>query len=287
VPTPIRASPGAILLRARQRLRRWRIRNRDISVVFRYDDYSARSSTEIELRILDTLRLHEASVTFSVIPFLCAGDVHDPSPQSTVALPAEKQNILKQAVSAGILDVALHGYSHQTARTGDMAEFAGLPGHVQAEKLAAGKKYVEELTGVPVTTFVPPWNRYDLDTLRALETQGFSTLSAGKEGLAAPDCPLSFVPATCGLLDLPKAIDAARDVPQRDPLIVALFHDYDFREVNGERGIITSQGFADLVGRVARAKRVTLVSIAAATRRVKDLQSGRLLAWKNTDSLVY
>ena len=42
---------------------------RHINVIFRFDDYSALSSTDLELKIIDIFRKNKASVTFGVIPF--------------------------------------------------------------------------------------------------------------------------------------------------------------------------------------------------------------------------
>ena len=132
-----------------------------INVVFRYDDYSARSATETELRIIEIFKSYEASLTFSVIPFVAAGDVHDPSRQETVPLSGLKADILKNAYLDKTIDVALHGYSHQTNNSQEMGEFAGLDQVAQERRIADGKKLLETVIGAQVTTFVPPWNRYD------------------------------------------------------------------------------------------------------------------------------
>ena len=66
-----------------------------INVVFRYDDYSANSITSAELEIIDAFRKNKAAITFGVIPFKVAGDVHDPSPQDLLPLDSVKGEILK------------------------------------------------------------------------------------------------------------------------------------------------------------------------------------------------
>ncbi|MBT4511717.1 MAG: hypothetical protein HOC20_05870 [Chloroflexi bacterium] len=88
---------------------RQQLEERQVNVVFRFDDYSATSSTEMELKIIDAFRNNETPITFGVIPFICAGDPHDPIPTGTVPLTARKGSILKTGVEDGILDVALHG----------------------------------------------------------------------------------------------------------------------------------------------------------------------------------
>ena len=109
------------------------IEEKQVNVVFRFDDYSARSSTEMELRIIDAFRKNESSITFGVIPFVCAGDAHDPSPQDIVPLTSKKGEILKTGFEEGILDIALHGYSHQTIKAEHRMEFSSLDYNIQVK----------------------------------------------------------------------------------------------------------------------------------------------------------
>jgi peptidoglycan/xylan/chitin deacetylase (PgdA/CDA1 family) len=103
------------------------------------------------------------------------------------------------------------------------------------------------MTGVPVATFVPPWNRYDLNTLRALEALGFSTISVSLPGPAMKTSSLNFLPSTCDLKDLRAAVRAAGRSSAAQPLIVVLFHEYDFSEVDERPGAITYPEFADFL----------------------------------------
>lgn len=102
------------------------VEKRKINVVFRCDDYSACSRTDIELKILDAFRKSKATITFGVIPFVASGDVHDPSPEKLLSLTPAKCDILRPALKDGILDIALNGYSHQTINAKQMTEFSGL-----------------------------------------------------------------------------------------------------------------------------------------------------------------
>ena len=112
-----------------------------ITVVFRFDDYSSRSSTEFEVRLINAFRKYNAVCTFGVIPYACTGDKHDIRPQGVAPLTLEKAAILKNAIEEGILEVALHGYSHQTIRSksyGRYTEFSGLNLNSQVAKIAKG-----------------------------------------------------------------------------------------------------------------------------------------------------
>ena len=72
------------------------------------------------------------------------------------------------SVAAGHAEVALHGYSHQLAEGTPLTEFAGLSYRDQERRITAGKAELERQLGVRVSTFIPPWNSYDIRTVRAL-----------------------------------------------------------------------------------------------------------------------
>ena len=248
-----------------------------VAVVFRFDDYSSRSSTDLELRIIDAFRKRKASITLGVIPFIGIGDLKDPLPQDIDPLPPTKGSILKTGFEDGTLDIALHGYSHRTINTEQLTEFSGLACNSQVERLSKGKKFLEDMIGAPVTTFIPPWNTYDSNTLRALEQTGFSTLSAGKDGKATEDSHLVFMPASCPLSGLRDAVKIARTSSDTQPVIPVLFHEYDFKEMNEKRGRLTHQDFSDLLDWLMSQKDVRVLSIRQATAVIRDLSADRFL----------
>ena len=261
------------------------VERRQFNVVFRMDDYSARSATDMELRVIDLFRNKDLSITFGVIPFECAGDLNDPSPQDVLRLPAGKGDILRTAFEEGVVDVALHGYSHQTINENEKTEFSGLDYPSQVERIAKGKKLLEGMIDAPVTTFVPPWNEYDRNTLRALEDLGFSTLSAGWKGVATKESKIRFMPATCSLPNLRDAIDAARNSSDEQPLIVVLFHLYDFKEMNEKLGNTSLQELSDLLNYLKSQKNIRLMSIGQAVQLIGDLSVNRFLMVERWRSL--
>ncbi len=255
--------------------------SKQVYVVFRYDDYSARSPTDLELRLIDTFRIHKAAITFAVIPFVCGGDLHDPSPQGFIPLSPLKADILRTAARDGVVEVALHGYSHQTTNANVMSEFAGLTYSAQVDRLVKGKAFLEAEAGLRVATFVPPWNSYDLSTLRALEDLGFQTISAAPGGRAVRSSALRFLPTTCDLVHLKDAVQVAQRSSALQPLVVVLFHSYDFREYDEGSGIITYQEFSDLLEWLGSKQDINLLSIGQATQLISDLSARRYL-WNNS-----
>jgi len=212
---------------------------KQITVVFRFDDYSSLSSTEFEVKLINTFRKYNAACTFGVVPYACAENEHNILPHEVVPLTLNKAAILKNAVKEEILEVALHGYSHQTIRKKaefDYTEFSGLDFNRQFKKIATGKNYLEELLDMEIDTFIPPWNTYDSNTLRAIEELGFKCFSANESVGAMKSSLLKFVPATCDLFELRQTVESARRVPDRQPVIVVLFHEYDFLEIDKKTG---------------------------------------------------
>ena len=244
-----------------------------INIVFRLDDYSALSSMDMELRIIDLFRKNSTSITFGVIPYLCARNVYDPSPQEAIELGAVKGEVLRSASAEGVLEVALHGYSHQTISAKCHTEFSGLDYHSQVERIAKGKELLERVAGAPITTFVPPWNRHDANTLRALEELGFSVISASLSQEAAAGYGLKFLPETCDLLRLRRALSAAQKSPATHPLIVVAFHLFEILEVDSGRGRITFGEFSELVNGLGRSADVRMMSVRKATTVIPDLSA--------------
>jgi peptidoglycan/xylan/chitin deacetylase (PgdA/CDA1 family) len=215
-----------------------------VLVVFRFDDYSSRSSVDIETGVIDAFQKRRICCTFGVIPYVYGGDTHLPVSNPLLStdvssLTPVKMAALSRAVQTGAIEVALHGYSHRTIRdrgNGGYTEFAGLDALLQESILQKGKLYLEQQLHVPVTIFIPPWDSYDTRTLRVLEKLGFRCLSAGiyadTYGDALGISPLKMLPATCELHNLQTALETARKGIDAQPMIIVLVHFADFEGVD-------------------------------------------------------
>jgi hypothetical protein len=212
-----------------------------ITVSLRYDDFSALSSDPLDRALVASLREFRTPCTFAVVPSHCP-ESKDPASTRRVELTAEKADQLGQAISEGIVEAALHGFSHQSHRTREFSEFAGAAPSVQREKITLGKAKLEALFGRPITTFVPPWNTYDRNTLKVLAEGGLKCISAFPNKPALAASPLRFVPATCLVRDLRSAIGHAR-LAGGSTLVMAYFHPYEFKEENAARGWFTMEEF--------------------------------------------
>lgn len=247
-----------------------------VTVVFRYDDPSARTSTEMETKLIGVFRRFNMCCTFAVVPCVCAGDSHDPGPQEYLPLPEEKAQLFASAVREGVLEIAQHGCSHQTngLQGENYSEFAGLGYEEQLEKIQRGKQFLEGELGLSITTFVPPWNRYDANTLKALEKAGFACLSASMGGPAQAARSLRFLPATGGLSGIQNAVSVAQQSRDPSPVVVVLFHESDFQEANPLRGQVTLDYLSQMLGWLSRERDVRVQPIG----RVQHLSKERYVA---------
>ncbi len=227
--------------------------------------------------IVEILKKRHAKAVFSVIPFRCAGAVCDPSPQKRLPLTPRKVSLLKDAIQAAVIDVAMHGYSHQTIGLKLDSEFAGDQYDAQLSKIREGKRYLESVFDVPVTSFVPPFNRYDENTCRALSVAGIRLLSGSLLGPTSSS--LQFLPATASLPGLVDCVKRRLADQGSGQLIVALFHPFDFQESGDSRAITTLEEFDDVVGWLSSHENVRIATFGDESDAGVDLTAQRY--WAN------
>ncbi len=98
--------------------------------------------------------------------------------------------VVRQLHQDGLVDIAQHGYQHTLwSRPGlpiigrrygikEMSEFAGDTYASQLRRIEAGSKILEH-NGLPARFFMAPNHSFDMNTLRALKTCGFTAVSDG------------------------------------------------------------------------------------------------------------
>ena len=211
-------------------------------------------------------------------------------------LTEEKIQQLREALEAGGVEVALHGYSHQTVRRkiGNAylkpfgryhSEFIGVDEAAQRKKISGGREILERDLGVRAETFVPPWNGYDRTTLRVLGSLGFTTFSAARRGPVDLASPLHFLPRTCDLQDVKSAVSAARDAVADNPLVVVLFHHYDFLESDPQAGVLQLADLDKTLEWVSVQRDVRVLTLGDASRLLPDL-GARQFYW-NRNALLW
>lgn len=213
-----------------------------LTVFFRFDDYSASSPVDIETALVAALRRHGVAATFGVIPEVTQGSYSDPTTLGTVPFAPSKIDFLRQAVHDGSVDVAIHGFNHRTRSAGGPhSEFVGLSTEEQRVRIRQGRELLHRHFGVEPIVFIPPWNRYDAQTIQVLSELGVRCMSANRYGPSNES--LSFVPITAELRELRDAVAHARKSSDADPIIGILLHPYDFMESGDPRASMTFEEF--------------------------------------------
>lgn len=227
-----------------------------IQIAFRLDDPSETSHQGVEAGIIDVLREHRVAATFATIPFrMIDGEF--------TALSASRSKPLVDAAREGVVEIALHGYSHtrQQPEPALPSEFSGRLQNEQHALIAEGKRHIEHLFGQPVRGFIPPWNSYDMATLQCVEALGFQYLSAGwmlPKGYAGN---VSILPRTVHLNNLSAAMREAQRFSRANPMVIVVMHHADFAEAGFDQALIDMKGFSAEVGRLAKQPDVVIRSL--------------------------
>lgn len=196
-----------------------------IHVAFRFDDPSENSDHELEKDIIELCCKYNVSVNFAVIPFKKIND-------HIIPFSALKAAHLIDAYKSGYIEISQHGYRHINNQ-GDQSipsEFAGASLSQQENWIKSGKEVIDDLFGKDARGFVPPFNSYDETTLQVIKQLDFSFLSAGWDLPNISTSPYPIIPRTNHLFDVSETIEKAKKYTQLNPIIVVVFHHYDFNE---------------------------------------------------------
>lgn len=226
-----------------------------VTVVFRYDDYSARSPLWLEKTIFEEFAARNLRLTVGVIPFVYSNG-------GNVPLDIGHINVLARYARSGTIEVALHGYSHRGVNQYEPSEFAHVSYDRQSELMRRGKDELTRLTGVAPRTFIPPYNSYDANTLRAARKVGMLRFSAALGGPAGSG--LTLLPQTAEMREARDAVSKAKRFAFADPYVVIVVHAFDFKEISPTRGVTTVPEFRAFLEELADRSDVRVADIASA-----------------------
>ena len=226
-----------------------------VTVVFRYDDFSATSPLWLEKAIFEEFAKRKLCLTVGVIPF-----VH--SEGRNVPLDVGHVNTLVRYVRSGTIEVGLHGCSHRGASQYEPSEFAGVSYPRQLELIRRGKDELTRLVGVAPKTFIPPYNSYDANTLRAARAVGMQHFSAAFGGPVGSG--FAWLPQTVEMREARDAVRKAQRFAFGDPYVVIVVHAFDFKEISPTRGVATIPEFRAFLAELAGRADVRVADIASA-----------------------
>jgi hypothetical protein len=149
----------------------------DVKYLLRIDDFPHWSvGLDVFRKFLEILQKDEVPCLLGVTPYL-SSDRHNPENRNFRGLTAEEILIL----SDPLIEIALHGFTHQTRQRKFHSEFIGLSADATEDYLG---KALEKFAGYNLKTdaFIPPFNTIDLRNYEALKKR-FRIICGGPEGI--------------------------------------------------------------------------------------------------------
>lgn len=188
----------------------------EIKLIFRYDDFILRKDSLNE-KLVDLFIQNNVPLVLGVIPA-------DDDEQLILAKDYVYLLVLKNAEKKGKVEIAMHGLNHNKLANG---EFGGVDYKEQYRRINKGKHYLDSVFAQQTTTFIPPWNAYDSNTLKVLQKLNFNTISSALcEGQPFDNDVISFIP--CTVEHPQELLTVLNNNKNRDGIVVLMFHRYDF-----------------------------------------------------------
>lgn len=213
--------------------------------IIRYDDFSAASQTGVEEAVFDIFLRHRIPFTVAVIPFICEPkSLLESGAVKLSPFPQEKARLLDRLLREGLVEIALHGFSHLAlAPMRGYQEFSdAMSVETQRALIRRGRQYLEEIFGVKVQLFVPPWNRLGTSTAAVLREEGFM-VSADLSTDGNQDFELKQLPCATLIQKTRWALLAAQRFRGHSNMVGTMIHDYDFVESGYKVGSLRIAAF--------------------------------------------
>ena len=187
-----------------------------IYILMRNDDPGPLSDPKKERRVLEIFERYHVPQVLAVIP----NNVEDPHVCSQGKFHPLEENpaiidILKEYQQKGLIEIAQHGYTHQTTKfrpsvkeeitdkefyqginrkwakydpqhPEGYSEFNGLSLAEQEEKISKGRQYLEKIFDLKLKTFIFPWNSYNKDCLKILRRNGYKFVPGHEDQFIFP-----------------------------------------------------------------------------------------------------
>jgi peptidoglycan/xylan/chitin deacetylase (PgdA/CDA1 family) len=248
--------------------------------IVRYDDFSAASHTGVEEALFDIFLRHRIPCTVAVIPFIC--DPEDLLKLGEVKLapfPREKAQLLDSLLREGLAEVALHGFSHLAlAPMRECQEFSdAMPVETQRALIRRGRQYLEDIFGMGVRLFVPPWNRLGVSTAAVLREEGLM-VSGEIRADNSQDFDLAQAPCATIIQETERALLAARRFGGYSNVVGTMIHDYDFVESGYKAGSLRIAEFEIVAGAWSKMRNVRRMLVTDAILGNDEPAAERALA---------
>jgi predicted deacetylase len=195
-------------------------------IVFRFDDFQLISSTFYD-SLLYTFKKNKIPICLGTIPFDKNGLFHN-------ELNYKQLNSFKTSIKNNEIEIALHGYDHKDneLKKGSFlkspieSEFSKLSYKAQFTRLKIAKESIDSLLGINVNIFIPPYNTYDDNTLKVLDTLKFEIISANIYGPSRSN-KIKYIPFTIN--DLNELQKVIRKHQNHKISIIVMMHSFSFK----------------------------------------------------------
>jgi peptidoglycan/xylan/chitin deacetylase (PgdA/CDA1 family) len=236
-------------------------------VIFREDDVAPRVDFP-ELQAVNQVHIDKnVPLTLGITPHQNASKGNQ--------LLQDKQflNYMRSIASNHLFEFAQHGYTHQSVSMASPSEFYGRPYAVQYDAIKKGRDYITQAFGVVPTTFIPPFDKSDNNTLKAAKALGFTEYSTAfrdfnilqgqSEGIKIESVSLVF--ANESLESLKNETEQFLNNPHSVDTLVVLYHPYDFSGPNGVVNLQRVKLLADYIDYLKSTGRVQFTTFNRAT----------------------
>jgi peptidoglycan/xylan/chitin deacetylase (PgdA/CDA1 family) len=210
-------------------------------IIFRDDDVAPWNRLDTLKRINQIHMDKNIPVTLGVVPH--------PSlikPENLFYTDSKFFEYMKSISSNPLFEFAQHGYTHHDySGPPHQSEFYGHSYSDQYQMIKKGQLDFTNAFGVEPTTFIPPWNRGDDNTLKALKALGFTEYSSSpddfnidtgyKDGIWVDSCSITLDDTT---------LPSAKDITERllndnhTNTVIVFYHFWSF----SGRGIGSGRG---------------------------------------------
>lgn len=179
-------------------------------MAFRNDDISANTNLAHEQSVLDVFWKYRVKQTFAIIPDSHGRQLGD---------NREIVEALKRWREDGIIEFALHGYTHKRGNNAAGEFGSNVSYKEQFDKIKTGKTLLDTVLMANVDIFAPPWNQADENTIRACVNAGMHVFS-GYMG-ADPNRNIRFVNTNAVLFSKGNPIGEGRGLPHIETVLKA------------------------------------------------------------------
>ena len=238
-----------------------------IKVAFRFDDPSLTSNHDLESRVIDISSRFSIKINFAVIPYKSIkGQLQ--------SFSREKARHLVESYTDDLIEISQHGYAHVNVdSTDDPSEFFGVPAGQQLEMIHGGKKVLDNLFSTKNRGFVPPWNSFDHNTLRIIETNDFLFLSAGWKIPESVPSHIPLLPRTCHIHTLIETIEHNQSYQRLEPIFIVVLHHYDFFESGSNQSVLKIEEFTKILEGLSKMEDVKFTSLNEIASEISGQQT--------------